>query len=486
MSVVTHQHEPSLVDSPAFRVLKQNVIRQTGLAYYTDKDDALARAVQRRLQASGTADLATYLERLQTPDEDEWNVLIDSITIGETYFFRYPNHFDALRSHVATDCLSDGGSLRIWSAGCSNGAETYSISIVLQRDLHARLDRKDISILGTDISLASLRAAKVGHYSNWDLRGVSDEEREECFLESGKRWQLRETFKRDVEFMHHNLVDSGESFWNVHAGRFDVIFCRNVLIYFDMQTCRRVLARFRECLRPGGWLIVGHAESFLEIAKAFEPVQLSGMTLYRNSGHAAAEAVGFASSPGTAAPGADASAKARRPEPGEIDWRPPRLWPMPSFLHEVETGPIPSAEDKSDEEDQCSDRLAAARQLANSGRWAEAEQRCREALSLDALDAEARYLLSLVLEQQGERAAAKKSLKQALYADHSFALAHFQLGMLRIADGEPAEAERGLRNVSTLLRDCEGDEVLRGGEGLTAAELAEIVRIHLAALRTQA
>lgn len=463
-------------DSPEFQSLKAAVIERSGLAYYSDKNSSLARAVCKRIQLCGDIDLADYLDRLLSSDDEEWNALIETITIGETYFFRYPAHFDALRDYVVADCLNERGPLRVWSAGCSNGAEAYSVSILFRRDLRASIGDRGYSILGTDICHSSLHAAEIANYSDWDLRGVDERFRLEYFQRIGRRWQLQDEFKQGVRFRHQNLVDADSPLWDTTESAFDIIFCRNVLIYFDMDTCRRLLLRLHTCLRPGGWLIVGHAESYLEISRTFEPVQFDGATLYRRS------TPGISAGPRSRTRSQNHSnsldiSPAISPNIRAPVWQPS---PLPTVAPQGDTPAGPAIEDPGERKRVL---LSELRRLADSGCWADAERRCDELLETYPLDAEVHYLSGLIQEQQGARDAAESMLKRALYLDSDFALAHFHLGMLNAARSDIDAAERCLRNVADLIEEHEGEEPVYCGDGLTIAELAELVRIHRESMR---
>ena len=147
----------ALVGDPFYTHLKEYVVESTGLTYYADKDADLARRVERRLSATGVRDCASYLEILRDPLRGafEMDELIAEITIGETYFFRHPEHFDALRDQVLPDLiLRNRGkrSLRIWCAGCADGPEPYSLAILLKREMAQEFLGWEVTILGTDIN----------------------------------------------------------------------------------------------------------------------------------------------------------------------------------------------------------------------------------------------------------------------------------------------------------------------------------------------
>jgi chemotaxis protein methyltransferase CheR len=460
----------ALTASTGLRTLKTKLIDRTGLAYYADKDAALARAVSGRLAGLGLTQVDAYLERLESAGgEAEWQALIDEITIGETHFFRYAAQFEALRDLILPDCLARrraDRSLRIWSAGCASGPEPYSVALLLDDAFGPMLTGWDVEILGTDINRRDLARAERGEYSAWDLRDLPEDKRARWFSRDGKTWLLHERHRRRVSFSHQNLLGGGLDFARAKAGVFDVVLCRNVMIYFDQETSRRLLAALHTALADGGWLIVGHAEPHFEIANLFQPCSAPGTTLYRKQG-------GEALRPSAPTPAA-------WPAP-EIAW-PPAPEPPPIVLPPPPPLPAAARREPAPGPDAPTDRLAEVRRVANAGDWPRAEDLCRDRLAQDPLDAEAHYLLALVLGQRGDAQGSEASLKRAVYLDRHFALAHYHLGLAAAARGDRCGALRALRNAREAARPLPREVALRAGDGLSAAELGGLVAMQLAAL----
>lgn len=268
---------------PTFPALRDVVIRLTGLGYWSDKEemlaDLLAVVLERRHESA-----AALLERLRVelgrgPASE---AVVDAITVGETSFFRYQAQFDALEHLVIPDIIARNQwtrMLSLWSAGCSNGAEPYSISMLLRRQFGAQLAGWRVDILGTDISPAALAEAQIAEYSPWTIRDLPDDLRRDCFTPLGDRLGLRTQFRQGVRFARHNLVSQP-----LPGTGFDVVLCRNVLMYFDPASRLLVLHQLAEALVPGGWLLVGHAEMGPPVSELFESVILPDCTLYRRAG----------------------------------------------------------------------------------------------------------------------------------------------------------------------------------------------------------
>ena len=284
--ILTSPHPPDeLLGDPVYPRLKEYLIEATGLAYYADKDADLARRIRRRLSGFGFEDCASYLDLLRDPARGapEMDALVEEVTIGETYFFRHQEHFNALRDLVLPDLIARNAGqrrLRIWCAGCADGAEPYSLSILLRRELAQVLWGWDVSILGTDINRQCLATAREGRYEQWSLRSTPENMKQACFEESGKTWTIVPEYKAGLSFQFHNLVEDafpplGE------PSAFDLIICRNVMIYFAPNLMRRIVRRFHDCLAPGGWLLVGPSEPNMTHFTSFLAVNAPGVTLYQ-------------------------------------------------------------------------------------------------------------------------------------------------------------------------------------------------------------
>jgi chemotaxis protein methyltransferase CheR len=234
---------------------------------------ALVRArLNKRLRARGLNSFGQYLEALRNDDGGETAAMLDELSTNLTCFFREPRHFQYLREVALPALLRQRGGtrrLRLWSAGCSSGEEPYSIAMTVRGVLAGRGDW-DAAILGTDLSLRMLQRAQDAVYSRQRLQTVPSAMVSEHFraLEGGQRYQVRPELRRLVSLAYLNLVEP----WPM-KGQFDVIFCRNVMIYFDKPTQAQLVERFWNQLAPGGTLFIGHSESLAGITHRFRYVQ---------------------------------------------------------------------------------------------------------------------------------------------------------------------------------------------------------------------
>lgn len=472
----------SIAGAPAFVALKAHLIELTGLAYYVDRNETLVERLQRRLAETKIPSVGAYFDFIcSAAGGRELDALINEITVGETYFFRYPAQFDALRKVILPERIAARQahrSLKIWSAGCASGAEPYSLAILLQREWPELARSWPISILGTDISERRLERARQAAFSEWELRGLPEELRQECFRREGSSWRLVQRYAQGVEFRCQNLMDLLAPGFDATGCKYDLILCRNVLIYFGAEVTRQLLAKLHDMLSDGGWLLVGHAEPYFEISHFLTPVSVDGATAYRRL-DARKEAL-----PGRAAVRVP-SAPAPTPFPAfatTLPPEPPVMAPTrsPTSVEPpaLPPAPPPVAEPASLPEG----TLERAWSYANNGDWDRAQQTGERYTADHPLDPDGHFILALVHEHRGNPAAAMKEFRQVIYLDRSFALAHFHLGRLLALQGDSRAARRSYENVVNLLSGEPSPRPMRGGEGLASDDIASLARRQMAKL----
>jgi len=455
----------TLIGDPLYPELKEQLIQSTGLAYYLDKDVDLARRVGRRLSTTGVLDCASYLSVLRDPlkGPSELDALIAEITIGETYFFRHPEHFDALREQVLPDLISRNQhrrpprrSLRIWCAGCADGPEPYSLAILLKREMAHQVLGWDVHILGTDINRTCLAKAREGRYEEWAFRSTSEEIKTRCFSTDGKAWRIGSEYKKLVSFQFHNLVEHPFPSLLNNLTAFDLIVCRNVMIYFGPDLMRRMIQQFHDSLVPGGWLVVGPAEPNMTCFTSFRAVNAPGVTLYQRP----AETTGRD-------PGAETFAMAELP---------PAIAVPP--LRDVTTHRTPR-----EPASPLQPTLDNVRHYADSGALEKAAQCCDQLLKKDNLSASVHFYHALVLEQMSQYAEAESSLKRAIYLDRQFVLAHYYLGLCLQSRGDTKQAARSFENTLKLLQSRHETDSFPDADGITAGEVKRLAAMHLEILQ---
>ncbi len=264
-----------------FETISDLVKKLSGINLHQGKKELVKARLGKRLRALGLSDFDEYIEHLrQDTTRDEIVTMLDCISTNLTRFLREPQHFDYLVEHVLSPFGAapekHGRKVRIWSAGCSSGEEPYTIAILLHEHLPC-LATWDARILATDLSTRVLGRAREGTYPADRLADVPGLWLSRYFTcvqtKPERRYRVNDEVRRLVSFARLNLMEN----WPMR-GPFDVIFCRNVMIYFDKPTQARLIDRYWEMLGPGGILFVGHSESLAGVKHRFDYVQ---PTVYR-------------------------------------------------------------------------------------------------------------------------------------------------------------------------------------------------------------
>ena len=258
------------VTAEQFRQLCDYLYRETGLVFSEQKRYFVERRIIERMAATRTQNFASYFAYLHDPAHAELEPFINAFTVNETYFYREDYQLRALTRDLLKSRVADkrpGDAIRIWSLPCATGEEPFSLAIWLLENW-AQVDNYEIEIIGSDIDTAVLEAASQAVYGKRALMRLSDDLIAKYFepLED-ERWRIIEDLRGSVQFAPVNAVEPAEI---RKFGRFDVIFCRNMLIYFDDASRRVAAENLYEALLPGGYLCLGHAESMSRISALFE------------------------------------------------------------------------------------------------------------------------------------------------------------------------------------------------------------------------
>ena len=241
-----------------YSFISERVYEACGIVLSEQKKDMVYARISRRLRKLGLSSFSEYISYLNNNESVEFGEFINAITTNLTSFFRETHHFDFLKKTAVPEILSRHKSdhrVRIWSAGCSLGMEPYSIAICLDKLIPSNWDFK---ILATDLDTNVLESGREAIYEGGQVSGLSDAQLKKYFLKDGsaKRYKAKPYLKQNISFKQLNLLKE----WPM-KGPFDVIFCRNVIIYFDHETKVKLFNRYANLLAPGGYLILGHSES---------------------------------------------------------------------------------------------------------------------------------------------------------------------------------------------------------------------------------
>ncbi len=251
------------------------IYERTGIYVSPQKKTLLSNRVRRRLRATGIECFEEYFKHVSklNSKDPEWDAFLQEVTTHETYLFRDPTHWDWLGETYLSEIASQARAnqrpkrLRFWSAACSTGDEAYTIALCLADHL-MNSSTWEIDILGTDIGIGALEEAEAGHFSERAMQHVSESLRRR-FFSKGKgaaSWTARPALSDWLRFQQHNLLDP------IQEGPFDLIFLKNVLIYFDEDSKKKALQNVLRALQPGGFLVVGPAEGVSRLLGELERV----------------------------------------------------------------------------------------------------------------------------------------------------------------------------------------------------------------------
>ncbi|MEO6786988.1 MAG: CheR family methyltransferase [Chthoniobacteraceae bacterium] len=435
---------------PLLDQLSRCLDAELGLHFPKPRWPDLERGIQAAAKELGfetPVECAEWLmsSRLTKP---QLELLAAHLTIGETYFFRDPAVFDFLGTQVLPELIrarrDTGRQIRIWSAACCTGEEPYTLAITLSRLLPDIADW-NITILATDVNPRFLKKAVAGRYGNWSFRSAPDSVRAQYFHEVEEGiCEIAVPIRKMVTFSALNLAEDAYPSLMTSTNAMDIIFCRNVLMYFSRENATKVAAKLHASLVDGGWLFTSATEVSKEVFPQFETVRHPGLLAFRKQGAARDDGPAFAP----------------RPKPAPVR-------PVTAKPAAIESAPQGQPVQPGD--------LTLARRLANEGRLAEALAECEQAIAGDKLVAAGHYLRGVILQEKGALAGAREALRRALFLDHNLVVAHFALGNLMRQHGREVEATRSYENARALLQQYAPDAELPESGGITAGRLLAMV-----------
>jgi len=481
----------------------KNFVAGRGGLYFKDHDlRNLENAISARMKERGIHSLPGYYAYLTTSDEkeNEFRELLNLITINHTYFFRNEPQFKAFSEKVLPEVIAqklreasgeEKPSLRIWSAGCATGEEAYSIAMVVN-DLITDIESWDVHILATDASENALQGARKGLYRQNSSKHVDEEHIARYFTKESDKYAVRDTIKNMVTFAYLNLMDEE------YPAGFDVIFCRNVVIYFEFETTLKVMNKLFSSLTDDGYMFIGYSETLQFMQDRLHMVSWKDAIYYRK---------GLPGKPEKAAPPippkeeinidevleeisraeAEANIEAetkKAPPPEKIEDM------IVQIIKKIHTkdydGALALAEEAISADRKALDPyFLAAEIFINQGKTDEAKSKLTNVLKIDSLFAPAYYLYGCIYMEENDPENAKKNLKKALFIDKKFLLAHFYLAQVFKSEGRARDAIREYRNTLKLLSgESPGDIVAYSG-GFNAATFMSVCRDNLERLKLE-
>jgi chemotaxis protein methyltransferase CheR len=506
---------PSAADLIRFRSL---VERELGLRLDNAGPQHQERALVRRLTVQRQR-CDDYLDRLDADPDLEILALSAELTVGETYFLRHLEQFQALTRTALPALLRSPartGPLRLLSAGCSSGEEAYSLAIALRESGIG----PDAAILGVDVNPASLARARSGRYTDWSLRSVPAATQQRWFTSEGQNVILDPAIRAAVRFERRNFAQDDPGLWQPEA--FDVVFCRNVIMYFTPEVMTGVVRRIARSLVPGGYLFLGSAETLRGLSTDFEVRESQGTFYYQRNADLDAPAkpsrrplprptapirrnpslvtvvpgvtgpvvtAPVVGGPGVAGPVVTAPARppvstapsvpVQRSEPEPAD----DLDPVMELLRQERFADALAVMDQltraTDGDPEA--LLLRAALLTHSGQLPAAEQACRRLLEVDRRSAGAHVLLAMCREGEQDLPAAVDHCRTAITFDPDFAMPRVHLGRLARRMGDRETARRQYAQSTRLLPAESARRILLFGGGFDREALIALSRTQGAA-----
>ncbi|MCA1960108.1 MAG: tetratricopeptide repeat protein [Desulfomonile sp.] len=486
-----------------------------GLHYPPSRRDDVVRALRKAAADLGFNDLRSCAEwLLESPwGEPRIETLAGYLTVGETHFFRDERLFSVLEHDIFPDLIrrrcDSGRRLKIWSAGCATGEEPYSLAILLSR-LILDLTQWQLTILATDVNRSFLRKARRGVYGQWSFRSVSEEIKAAYFNTNGEGSEIDARIKKMVSFAFLNLAKEILELPGGERGPMDVIFCRNVLMYFSAEVQERAVENVCRFLADGGWLIVSPAEAPIICHPALVQVTCPGAILFRKdeAGQGQRKTFAFSSFDPMPEPPAESIVPPflefpifvpdepvvppiaepvlpkEEPPPAQVGPPPkePDHYAEAVALHEqgryeeVVDRLLPALECNRLSSDRVGSAMSLlARAYANQGKLEDALEWSNKTIMKEKLNPTYHYLHGAILHEQGMLEEAAASLRRAVFLDPDLAVAHFALGNLARRSGKHKESARHHRTALSILRRRPPDEPVEASDGLTAGRLSEII-----------
>ncbi len=445
--------EREMLLSCAGRIIEQEL----GLYFPQERLDDLERGLDAAAKEFGFSEVEEFIYWLTKNQLSRCQVesLALHLTVCETFFFRDAEIFAALEEDILPTLIAERRKtqkkLKLWSAACSSGEEAFSLAVLLAR-LLPDLEEWQVTILASDINKKQLDKANAAKYGEWSFRGAPEWLREKYFRLSGKEFLLDDKIRQMVRFFPLNLIS--DSYPNREKELFDVdiVFCRNVLMYFSSLQARAVIKKLQSCIVEGGWIITNPIESAEELCGFFGAASVYSPAL-------------------------------RKKCVKQIEVEGLNACLEKDVFRELEQVCQMTSEEKEElillTEKKLSEPnveiSGTVRQLADCGKLAEALACCEQAMTGNCLNLELQYLAAMILLETKRLEEAAEALRRVIYIEPDFVMAHFYLGCIYQQQSRIAEGKHALANVRELLRNRRRDEPVEEGEGINAGGLLEIV-----------
>ncbi len=464
-----------------FKLFQDFILENSGIFLDINREDSLRISLFSRITAKGFRDYYEYYSflRYDALGEEEFKELLSLITINETYFFRNPSHFKFLKEYILTPLISEralyGKGIKIWSAGCSTGEEPYSMAITIL-EVFGFYKNLNIEILATDVSLKALDKAKKGIYSLHSLKLIDEKIKNKYFVPVDKnRFKLKDKVKEIVKFEYFNLIK--EPYPLIEMGGWDIIFCRNVTIYFKIESIIRVIHNFYNSLKNDGYFFIGYAETLQQISSEFLPFKWNDIFIYKKEMR-------------------DLSLEEKDVNEKETGITEKKI-ERKSFNKAILSRGLYSKAMKFFEQKDFSQALRKVREVleidpqmaeahflagkihADSHRFVEAVESCQWAIQLVPLFLAAHFFLGVVYDKMGQPQEAINEFRKVIYIDGDFGLAYFNIARIYQLQGEDEKSLKEYTNAIKIFQKSSSEKALEFSEEITSELLIQTCRQNI-------
>lgn len=458
---------------------------QCGL-FFKDYDlKNLEKIIAERCNVCNLSCHEDYYVYITTSDskKDEFRVLLNRLTIQHTYFFRNESHFRTLKEKIIPELIkskealpTQNRSIQIWSAGCSTGQEPYSIAMIIS-DLFQDKNDFDVQIYATDISTDALKIAQEGIYNEKDMKLVNDNHKQNYFTrfsdEEGKvKYKIKDSIKKNVKFNYINLIE------NNYPQKLDIVFCRNVMIYFNKDDIKKITERFAKSLNTNGYLFIGCSESLKFITDRFKISEYKEGIFYQKI-DGKTPATGLSKSKSLNKRSTIKKHTSTEKHADEIDSIIKDKINEALQLKDYQKASFLSEQLKIISPDTPEPYYFTAQIFANQGLFEKAKEQLVYTLRINDLFVPAYYMFGSIHAEEKDYEQAKTNFKNAIFLAPEFVLSHFAIAAVYNNSGNISDAMREYENTIQILSVYEPDDEIEYSGGFTAGTLKGICRNNI-------
>lgn len=432
--------------------------RELGLNYPTNRFEELLRGLERTSELFlGTLSAVNLIEEIikaKAIPPHIYTKLSNALTINETYFFRESPAINLFKTVIVKEIVANNGNYKIWSAGCSSGEEPFTLAILIKENLPTHIS-KNINIIATDLSNNALEKARIGIYTQWSFRETPNSIKEKYFKAIDGKWQICEDVKRMVSFSNLNLIKDEYPSIPKGINNLNLIFCRNVLMYFSQENIKLVTNKLYNSLNEGGWLVTSQVELNNELFPDFGKANLCNGFFYKRE----RELTTFKES---SAP--------KKKVPKEQKSETSSLLPTKTKVKSSDVLVI-----DNQEEHITPSPLQSAKELANKGEYEKAIAILEKLSSRDSLNIDFSYLYATILSEKGDIERSADYFKKCIYLDPTHILANYMLGNIYIELGKTELSLKYFRAALIEASKMNPTQEVPDSGGMSAARIVEIL-----------